>query len=55
MTQFVDPRTQPGFKNKPITERAMLLMGAILDQLVASNVPSVPTEPVRRQKREKAE
>lgn len=46
MTEFTDPRTIAGFKSKFVDERIALLLGAILDQLIAKSSVALP-EPVK--------
>lgn len=47
-----DPRKEPGFKNKRLEDRFMMILSAILDELIKMNAL-----PVRRkaEKQEKAE
>ncbi len=36
-----DPRKEPGFKARRIEDRVTLLLGAILDELIAQRAPPV--------------
>lgn len=55
---MTDPRKEPGFKHKPINDKIVMLLGAILDALqpkAAEPVVDAPATPAIRRKRDKAE